>query len=578
MSFNPRAVFLIGPLSDYFSIYLSENKSYLCSLSASQDITSYPFASAYIDCSGQAEWPDTYLGNKKGQGRLYAWGSNNLSGPHMPILAENRIVTSDGLQVWKMDGDIVAGCEPILSTGYTPLYETMWGDYPTSCAKATNDYFFVHDDFYPESHKSYITFYRLLAGAESDRVDAVRSNVFNPIGVPAFRTTFSSQKSSYTFWARSYGDPPLEQSACFIWQYSHDVTFSTGVTTVETWASRITQGYPPVYLWHTASLSGLFDNNTYFRVKRVNKLNGEIVSDSAWTATWVVTASTRFDTGVLDNSPSFEAYYVYRYYHANDSVQAWFVSVIGQQGGADQEPDIVRIQVSPTPEFTEITNETMENVSYDPNGWMNNCNSYLSLTNTDPHYVRCRYETNDARYGPWSNVFIMNGDYPTNYTNWFGYYGYTYIVETHWLGERTTYVIASESVYKDGHVYALLCRTRWVYGTNSVSWDSFYGTLFLADYDGSSVTLSQIGEEVSSWYPDGWPTHYDIVEFNSKLYAGWCDPSDPTTNIYDWCEITNGVVGTIHHVPFPIGATGVNWATMAVIRGDLRVVAGLEYS
>jgi hypothetical protein len=279
-----------------------------------------------------------------------------------------------------------------------------------------------------------------------------------------------------------------------------------------------------------------------------------------------------------DDPPAYIPYWLYRDYDVSLSSQTWTVSVYGTQGGADQEPDLARVQLAVDEEFGLILEDVAVPLTYGVDGWGNHpAGTLFTLQHGIVYYARCRYETTDGlTLGAWSNVFQLDGDNAVNRSNYYSWSGYTLVKETHWLGEKTVYAIASESLYKDGHTYVLLCKQRGVYETDIVTSDHDYGSLWLADYNGSSVVLTQIEAEVEDWTPDGWPVHYDIVEFNDKLYAGWCDPADDATNLYDWCEITGGVVGTIHHVAIPAEATdGAMWATMGVIHGDLRVIASL---
>jgi hypothetical protein len=278
-------------------------------------------------------------------------------------------------------------------------------------------------------------------------------------------------------------------------------------------------------------------------------------------------------------------YYCYRDYDVSKQCHSWSVTVTGRAGYQDQDPDVARIQYSVSVDFDPIFYQMTVPLTFVANGTVSSSawiGTRQSLPYPTVHYARVRYETTDGgTVGPWSNVFELDGGNEganhVNRVNVFTRSGYTKVNETHWLGNATFYNVSSESVYKDGHTYALLGQTRWLYETNSVTRDHSYGSLYLADYDGSTVTLTQIGSEVEDWGTSGSPVHYDVVEFNDKLYAGWHDPANAATSLYDWCEITGGVVGTIYHVAIPAEATGsTNWATIAIIYGRLRVITSLD--
>jgi hypothetical protein len=103
---------------------------------------------------------------------------------------------------------------------------------------------------------------------------------------------------------------------------------------------------------------------------------------------------------------------------------------------------------------------------------------------------------------------------------------------------------------------------------------TYFGSLWLADYDGTEVHLTVIISEIQDFTPSWW-SHTSIVEFQGKLYAD-CTATYNTEYLFDWCEITDGIVGTIYHVSIPSGISYVNWSTIAVIHGGLRVIAGLD--
>lgn len=589
MSFHPNAVFLIGPTAEYTSISLGDNKSYLCVPYTENDIASYPWASSFIDCSGDTEWPDGFLGNKKGLGRLYEYNATDLNDTHMPLLAEKRIVTGSTLDVWGMNGDLPSGCEPLSSTAFSPLYATHWGAYPTSCAAETDDYYFIRDDFYPSpTHKSYIDIYRVHGGVESGRMSAAQSLLYDSMTVPPYVTFFNYIGDYYTLTWRSQHTISSGERATFIVEWSQSESF-VGAQTA-TYVGFLDGDY------YTASITLVlpFPQHWYFRSKRRDVLisDGSLVHESSWSPTTAI-YQNRVDAVVYDNAPTMTPYYCYRDYNAALQKHIWTVFCMGGGSDQDQSPDKERIQVSDSPDFTTFSGGTYT-IPFQEDGESSG-SDWRGIAYTLPYptvyYARVRYESADGlTYGPWSEVFALDGGneganavYNSNYYTWTGWswvgYHIHYVLtkETHWTGEKQTYDIASEALYHDGHAYVLLCRLRDVFETTEVTRDHRYGSLWLADYDGSAIALTQIGEEVEDWSPIGWSVHFDIVEFNDKLYAGWDNPADGVTNLYDWCEITGGVVGIVQHVAYPAEAPlYCNWATIAVIYGDLRVIASLD--
>lgn len=591
MSFNPRAVFLIGPTEEYTNLTLGDNKSYLCLPYTENDISTYPWASTFVDCSGDTEWPDGFLGNKKGLGRLYEYGATGLNDTHMPLLAEKRVVTGSALEVWGMNGDLPAGCEPISSTAFSPPYATHWGAYPTSCAAETDDYRFIRDDFYPTpTHKSYIDFYRVHEGIESGRVSAVRSMTYDSMTIPPYITFFNYIGDSYELTWRSQHTLDPGERATFVVEWGQAESF-VGAQTA-TYVASLDGDY------YKASLNLVlpFPKHWYFRCRRRDILisDGSLVHESEWSPTTHI-YQNRVDAVDYNNAPSMTPYYCYRDYDVTKQKHIWTVFCMGAAGDQDQLPDKERIQVSVSSDFSTIYGETTNVIPFETNGTAS-ASAWRGMSVMLPYptvyYARVRYESTDGlTVGPWSEVFELDGGneganavYNSNYYSWQGWswvgYDIHYVLtkETHWTGEKQVYGIASEAVYFDGHTYVLLSRLRDVFETTEVTRDHRYGSLWLADYDASSITLTQIGDEVEDWSPIGWPVHFDIVEFNDKLYAGWNNPADSATNVYDYCEITGGVIGTIQHVAYPTGvSTDWNlWATMAIIYGDLRVIASLD--
>lgn len=586
MSFTPRAVFLIGPTSEYTSISLYENQSYLCLPSTENDIATYPWAASFTDCSGAEEWPDGFLGNKRGLGRLYS-SPTSLDDYHMPLLAENRIVTASSLEVWAMNGDLPAGCEPISSTVFSPPYGTMSDAYPTACAAATDDYRFVRDDFYPSpEHRAYIDIYRVHDGVESERVSAIRSHVYDPMDIPAIWTHFADIMDYYSFTWRSQHVLQEGEQAKFIMQVSLASSF-INPTTVEGAGTLVDDYHQVAFSWSMPA-----STKWYMRCKRHDELiaDPDTYSDSGWSETVVLNPRERIDETPLSGSPGWIPYYCSQDYTAENAKQQWEVYIGGKSGSHDQNTDLARFQISATEDFaTVLYDHTIEPYVYDSDGSGYTYEAYntwyghsYNLDYGAVYYARARNENTDGSVvSEWSNDFEMDGGNDgANHVDRNTYYsppsGSTLVPETHYDGDYAFYDIASEAVYKDGHTYVLLGRTRWHYDAGSSARATF-GSLYLADCDGSSVTLTQIGAEVEDWTPTGWPVHNDIVEFNDKLYAGWHVPADGVANLYDWCEITGGVVGTIQHIAYPAEAPlYCNWATMAVIHGDLRVIASLD--
>lgn len=605
MTFHPKAVFLIGPVGedDYVSIDSYENQSYLCVPSTGNDINTY--ATTYVDCSGGEAWPDAFLGNKKGLGRLYNWPAS-LDDYHMPLLAENRIVTAGSLEVWAMNGDLPAGCEPISSRVFTPPYGTMWGAHPTACAAETDDYRFIRDDFYPSPiHKAYIDIYRVHDGVESERVSAIRSHVYDPMDIPAIWAHFYDILDSYAFTWRSQHVIQEGERAKFIMQVSSNSSFPADATATYEGYLTLVQHWvngPPytgwVYDYHEGTIGGWqlpASQTWYIRCKRHDELIADpnVFSDSDWSPTITLTPRYRADATPLNEAPGHIPYYCYQDYTAENAKQEWVPYIAGKTGYHDQNSDLARVQTSATEDFATVLSEHTMTYLWNANG---EAHTY-SLTNTwygyaeifecdTVRYARARNENADGSVvSEWSNVFEMDGgndgaNHVDRNTYYEPYYGGTLVPETHYDGDYTFYDIASEAVYKDGHTYVLLGRTRWHWDAGSSARTTF-GSLYLADYDGSTVELTLLMAEVEDWFVQGSPIHYDIVEFNDKLYAGWYNypwnQGYDTTSLYAWCEITDGVVGTINKVLLPAEYAGYcNWATMAVIHGDLRVVASLD--
>jgi hypothetical protein len=586
MSFNPRAVFLIGPTTEYSYIDSYENQSYLCYPWVENDIATYSWAASFVDCSGAAEWPDAFLGNRRGLGRLYEYPSS-LDDYHMPLLAENRIVTADSLEVWAMSGDLPAGCEPISSRVFTPAYATMWDTYPTACAAETDDYRYIRDDFYPApTHKAYIDIYRVHDGVESARVSAIRSHAYAPMDISAIWTHFDDIMDSYSFTWRSQHTLEVGEQAKFIMQVSSNSSFS-GVTAYEGTMSLVDDYYQGTSAWLMPA-----SQTWYARCKRHDELIADpnTFSDSGWSNTVTITPRERVDETPLNGSPAWIPYYCYQDYTAANVKQQWTVYIGGKGGAHDQDSELARFQIAATDDFaTVLYDHTIEAYVYSadgrgftvevPNTWYGHA---YNLDYGTVYYARARNENSDGSVvSAWSNVFEMDGGNDgANHVDRNTYFsaptGSILVPETHYDGDYTFYAIASEAVYTGGHTYVLLGKRRRHYDTGSSVYTAF-GSLWLADYDGSTIALSQIGTEVEDWAPIGWPVHYDIVEFDDNLYAGWHDAADSVANMYGWCEITDGVVGTVQHIPYTAEAPDLyNWCTMAVIHGDLRVLASLD--
>jgi len=588
MSFQPKATFLVGPTPDYF--YLND-LPYLAKLEAPEDVMSYPFSSSFTDCSGAVEWPDAYLGNKAGVGRLYAYETDTLFSQQFPILAEKRLVTYtegqdniDTISVWAMNGDLPAGCEAVSSTSFTKLYHTMWGDQSAFCAKETDDYVFVRDDFYPDPvHRSYIDFYRVHDGVESDRVSAIRSSTFDSMTIPPYRTTYDvayGQYGNYTFLIQTFYEPGQQETAYINLQFSQNSSFSTIYAEYTYQASTYWDGEGN-YLYTRVSIPNItLKEVMYARAKRIDKLNGVVVRDSGWSSTWTIDQNSRSDGYSLNGTPGLTPYLVYRTYNENTGIgQKWSVGIYGQQGGADQEPDIVRIQVSATADFATTIYNTTHELTYGVDGWGNNWGTEIFQLSQGTKYARCRYESSDGSVvGPWSTVFEMNGDNPVNQSNYYYFAGYQLVGETNWSGEKAVYIIASNALHKNGHSYVLLFKKRFVYEAQLNTYSHEYGSLYLADYDGDTVILTLVESELEDWFASNMGYLYTLVEFGGKLYAGWDSPAG--NDVYSWCDVTDSVIGEVQHVAYPAGIEYpyVVWSTLAVVHGDLRVVCSLDDS
>jgi hypothetical protein len=599
MSFAPRAVFLIGPDSGYNSIDGHYNESYLCIPWVDHDLSTENIG--YVDCSGGETWPDAIFGNRRGLGKLYPWPAH-LDNPHIQLLAENRVVSIESnepnqlFEVWSMVGDIPAGCEPISSTTFTsPNWAFTLNQGESFCGVETGDYRAIRDEFHQSDHKSYIDFYRIHDGVESERV-GIRSYFYDSMRTPVFETSFLGIRDFYTFTFRSQHVLQAGEQAKYICEVSTSPTFVAGTITSS-------EGYMSlVYDYHEASISWWVpaSGTWYIRFKRHDELIADptLFTDSGWSNTITVNPRERTDETPLNGSPAWIPYYCYQDYDATYEKQHWAVYAYGD--GADQEADIVRIQTSTSEDFATVLHEDIISYFYSVRGTSYVLSEfvhgygfgYIWDNDGTVYYARCRNENTDGSVvGPWSNVFSMDGGNdganhvdrineaePHNPPN----DGIVRVPETHWLGEQTTYHVESESIYEAGHTYVLLSKQRNVYDTQSVICDHFFGSSWLADYDGSTVTLSVIDAEVeSAWFLNQF-NRCDIVKFGGKIYAGWMTPSirSDANNMYEWCEITGGVVGTISHIPLPaeIDPTlgSADWVTMAVIHGDLRVVASLH--
>lgn len=457
---NPRNVIakqLWKTQSGYAYLPDGENRSCICMayLGASPKEV-FPDA---VDCSGEDEWPDVFFGCSPKEVRLYP-EDGSLSGSTFPLLAEHRVVSATSFDVYAMNGDIPAGCEPVASMSFEAPYEDRWTSYPGICGVETNDYRAVNDFYHPDVRKSYIDFYRIHDGEASASVSALRSFRYDPLSVPPFFTHYISRTTDY---------------------------------------------------------------------------------------------------------------------------HSWEVSVRGYQGYQDQDGDVARIQVSHTSDFSTIDFETTGIPHMDDRGYALSTDSpitlNLSLNRGTIYYARSRYESSDGSVlGPWSNVFELNGDAPVSRVNLYQSSGYVLVNETHYFGDRITFRISSNPLSVDGHTYVLLGKD--ISRRQGASSDGFYSSLYLADYDGTTVTMHEIMPEVhdsTGILYLGQPTVYDIVLFHGKIYAGWYDTPDSSISIFDWCEITGGVVGTVHHVaPPPDSKCWVNWATLVQLYDSLCVVSGID--
>jgi hypothetical protein len=245
MNFRPRKVNLLGPLPepDYLYLGLSNNKSYLCLAGTGLDINDYGMP--YVDCSGAEEWPTGFLGNRRGAGRLYGWPSS-LVHPHIHLIGEKRVVAIDRLnsndpdrifEVWAMNEDLVAGCEPLSSRTFVSPYSTYGTqDDESCCGVAVDDYWIVRNDFHPSDNHSYADCYRVHDGVESERVGFL-SDVWDPMTIPSMWTHFIDIADQYFFTIRSQHVLQAGERAKYICEVSTSPTFVAGTITSSYWSA-----------------------------------------------------------------------------------------------------------------------------------------------------------------------------------------------------------------------------------------------------------------------------------------------------------------------------------------------------
>jgi hypothetical protein len=535
-----------------------------------------------VNCAGSYEWPDVFVGNKQGKERLYVEGES-LSGYNFPLLKENLLVA--GANVWSMCGDIPAGCEPKAIYSYIPDYSEHWDGSSGKCGVAENDYRYVVDYFHLDDHKSYMDFFYVHDGNETNRVSIKSYEHDPPLDIPAFQTQFNYIIDYYQFEWRSQHVLQTGEQAKMIMQISSSPTFTGTPSQSESYATLVQHWHadpPPgqwIYDYHEALFGWFLPTNTtfYIRCKRHDELISDpnTFTESDWSDTLTIQAADRVDEVLLNNSPAYIPFYCYQHYI--EQRHYWSVFVQGKQGRDDQNADLIRLQISESSDFATIYNEFTWNLDFGVNGYVTGgYGKSYTFINPKIYYARCRYETSDGvTLGAWSNVFSMDGGNEganhVDRSNYFSGIGITVVTETHWTGDLIEYLVVSNPYYKNGHVYVVLGKER---KHDEAGVKTYFGSLWLADYDGTEVHLTVIISEIQDFTPSWW-SHTSIVEFQGKLYAD-CTATYNTEYLFDWCEITDGIVGTIYHVSIPSGISYVNWSTIAVIHGGLRVIAGLD--
>jgi hypothetical protein len=613
VGFRPTPVELIPPTeetaNDWVMLYLANNQQYLAMTFLGYPISSY--YKTYINCAGEDEYPSLWLGNKAGLGRTYGSPEyDSLYSIHIAFPELKKVVTNGYQDIWDMNGDLLAGCEPLTVTPYTPSYAAHWGGYESACGAELNDYRIVRDNFHPDDHYSYIEFYRLHDGVESDVVPLARSYVYTAPYIPGILVRHLTTVGDYIFTIRTaHITQSGESNPKIVIQASPTHDFSASVTTYE-FVATVHQTWIPGspgywrYDHHEGTTGHLMladgggqststSHPTYLRAKRVDLLaDGTISHESSWSWVWYVNPSVRGwvapnNFAVIGSVGGYQPYLVeWTYYPESEyTYQRWAVSKENPGGYQDQDMGVVRVEVADTEWFTNVVFDQRWDVVYAADGSCREfLTAYVNLPTGATYYARGRYEGAIPFVGPWSKELEMDGDDPTNWsTSNTMISGYTYTPETNWLGEQHWYHVNSNPIYKDGHTYCLIGYTRWVYDTWTTMRSYTYGTLYLADYNGTSIALTQIGDEVNDFYVRGWPVKSDIVEFEDKIYAGWQSPARNDHDLqscYDWCEITGGIVGEVHHVDIPDVFDSyppyVPWATMVVVHGDLRVIASID--
>lgn len=578
MNFSP--VTLYGPVADF--VYLPKgDKNQSCIGFVYFNGSPISLVPAAVNCAGEDEYPNLYFGNTSTKARIYAGTDDPLAQYNFPLLSVNKLVAHNTetqvLTEWAMNGDLMAGCEPSATYAYVPDYELHFNGDTGMCGVAANDYRKVADYWHADVHKSYLDCFHIHDGDESARV-SLRSYTYDTMDIPEYRTEFNDILDYYTTTWKSDGSSASGYRPMLIVQVSTSATFASGVLESDPQEMADTEGTCEGLIgWHLrASVTW------YVRAKRRDELIADptVFTDTGWSTAFSISPRYRTDAVKLNGAPSLVPYSCSVDYIAASEQHRWWVEVSPKAERENQDADLVRIQVASNNGFTTIFDDDTHTIVWMFNGESTGWASFQEdLTAGTVYYARCRYENADGSVvGPWSNVFTMDGGNDgANHVNRsnFYYYSGTVATETHWTGDRVVYYLRSNPLYKDGHVYVVLGRNRQ---HNEAGTLTDFGSLWLADYGDTAVTLSLIVDEITDWdtMPTamyGTPPHTDVIEVGGKLYA---DCTSSVSTFFDWCEITGGTVGTIRHVSYPTGVTAHLWVTIGNIHGSAMAIASLD--
>ena len=579
MSFNP--VTLYGPVSDYVSLPKGD-KNQSCIGFANLNASPIGLVPSAVNCAGEDEYPNLYFGNAASKARLYASSGDPLSQYNFPLLSEKRLVAQDAdtqtFTEWAMNGDLMAGCEAVATYAYVPDYELHFNGDTGICGVAENDYRKIADYFHTDVHMSYLDCFRIHDGDESARV-SLRSYTYDTMNVPSYYTLFEDILDSYTLTWRSDGSPASGYRAMMTVQESSTPGFNPGtITYTDPYEMSDLGGYcESIVVWPTPA-----STTRYFRAKRRDELIADptTYTETGWSTPFSVSPRERTDSLKLNGSPAATPYYCDLVYNAAGRQHRWYVGIDVEGGDENQDADLVRIQVASDSAFSTVLDTDAHTITWYANGESYGIVEFkYDLPVSTLGYARCRYENADGSVvGPWSNVFTMDGSSDganaVSRSNKYNHGG-DIVPETHWTGDRIIYYLRSNPLYKDGHVYVVLGRNRQ---HNEAGTLTDFGSLYLADYTATTVTLSLVVSEIADWdtMPTaiyGTPPHTDLIEVGGKLYA---DCTSSESDFFDWCEVTGGTVGTIYHVSYPTGVTAHLWVTIGNIHGTAMAVASLD--